>query len=103
VSTYAENSYGVQEKIKERFKITVNDDVDSHLGVTMTDLADDSIKLSQPKLMQLIFDDYPPEEIRRYKGIPVPLHVSDGVSQDKNETEIGESEDFMHLLGMLNY
>jgi hypothetical protein len=88
--------------MRERFEITVNEDVDSHLGVSMTELADGSVKLSQPKLLKLIFEEYPPSEIRRGRGVPVPMRTSGG-NHENEEADVGDPDEYMHLLGMLNY
>jgi hypothetical protein len=85
-STHAEELTLLQIKMRERFEITVNDEVDSHLGVTMTELVDGSIKLTQPNLLKLIFDEYPPNEIRRGKGVPVPLRTTGGNKERRKRT-----------------
>jgi hypothetical protein len=67
----------------------------------MEKLADGSVRLTQPKLLKQIFDEYPPDEIHQSKGVPVPLRAS---SSDTTNDEAQETRsDYLHLLGMLNY
>lgn len=88
--------------MRRRFEITINDQVDSHLGVNMERLDDGSIKLTQRKLLQQIFDEYPPEDITRAKGIPIPLKPTVSSIDESSDSDIPQVE-YLHLLGMLNY
>jgi Reverse transcriptase (RNA-dependent DNA polymerase) len=100
-STHKEELTRLQDKMKLRFEITVNYEVDNHLGIKMEKLADGSVRLTQPKLLKQIFDEYPPDEIHQSKGVPVPLRAS---SSDTTNDEAQETRsDYLHLLGMLNY
>ena len=101
-STHSSELIRLQDAMRERFEITVNNDVDNHLGVNMTYLDDGSVKLEQRKLLHQIFSEYPPEEIRKSKGVPTPLKPLVENNEGDNE-ENSEALEYMHLLGMLNY
>jgi hypothetical protein len=88
--------------MRRRFEITINEQVDAHLGVNMETLADGSIKLTQRKLLQQIFDEYPPENLPRAKGIPIPLKTPVRDIDEMGDPEVPQVE-YLHLLGMLNY
>ena len=88
--------------MRQRFEITINEEVDSHLGVSMETLPDGSVKLTQPKLLHQIFSEYPPETIPSFRGVPVPLHQVDP-SQSVDDATSMDAGEYLHLLGMLNY
>jgi hypothetical protein len=103
-STHRSELIRLQDAMREKFEITINDDVDNHLGVNMTYLKDGSVKLEQRKLLHQIFAEYPPEEIRKSKGIPTPLKPrGENNEGDDSVEEKEEALEYMHLLGMLNY
>jgi hypothetical protein len=92
--------------LRKRFKITVNDDADIHLGVNMTKMSNGCVKLGQSKLLHQIFTEFPPDSIRSFRVTPVPLRPYDENETDKDrELEDLEARinEYLHLLGMLNY
>jgi histone deacetylase 1/2 len=96
------------EVLRYKFQITMTDTDNHYLGINMKKLADGSTKLEQSKLLNQIFDEYPPEELRVSKGIPVPMRsievtsIADDALDESEEYEERVNE-YLHLLGMLNY
>jgi histone deacetylase 1/2 len=86
--------------MQKRFQVTLNEDVDSHLGVNMERLPDGSVKLTQKKLLHHIFEEYFPEEVKGVRGISVPAR-STAPAPDDDEPVL--QRDYLRLLGMLNY
>ena len=62
-STSASEINGIQELLRKEFEITVSDNVEQYLGVQMERLCDGSVKLTQPKLLAQIFEEYKPWEM----------------------------------------
>lgn len=85
--------------VKMRFKITVNEAADQHLGVNIKRNTDGSVKLTQSKLLKNIFDEYLNEGRRGRKKLTPPLKTSQLIS---DETPYNRTS-YLHLLGMLNY
>jgi histone deacetylase 1/2 len=93
--------------LRSRFQITVNNAADVHLGINMKKLKDGSIRLTQPKLLKQIFDEYSPNTMQKSKGVSVPMR-STSIENDDDDTRDDEYREeriaeFLHLLGMLNY
>lgn len=100
VSTHKEELALFQDVLRKRFKITVKNEVAGYLGVQMKTLADGSVELTQPKLLQSIFEEFHPERSPRLSSATAPQHLSStstlaspGISQKR----------YLHLLGALIY
>ena len=62
-----------KEDIKKRLQITVNDKADRHLGVNILRRDDGSIKLTQPKLLKMILDEFGDDARRSRRRLSVPM------------------------------
>ena len=85
--------------VRERFKITVNEAADQHLGVNIKRNGDGSVKLTQSKLLKNIFDEYLDEAKRSRRRLGPPLKPSLNAEDDSPY----DRNSYLHLLGMLNY
>ena len=88
-----------KETMKKRFKITVNEAADQHLGVNIEHLPDGSLKLTQSKLLRVVFTEFPVEGDGSRRRHLVPLIPN---KTPKNHDLIDRTI-YLHLLGMLNY
>ena len=96
---YLEDIEDFKKMMTKRFEITVNAEADHHLGVNITKLPDGSLKLTQSKLLNAIFEEC--EDALRSKSTrpTVPLKPT----READESEPYDRKQFLHLLGMLNY
>lgn len=96
----AEDIDHFKQVIEKKFKITVNEKADKHLGVNISQLSDGSIKLTQSKLLQSIFDEFLEDSQRGKRRPQVPLRST---SNNTNDSPACDRRSYLHLLGMLNY
>ena len=83
----------------KRFEIIVNAEADHHLGVNTTKLPDGSLKLTQIKLLNNIFEECH-EALHQISSRPtVPLKPT----RSSNDSEPYDKRSYLHHLGMLNY
>ena len=87
----AEDIEEFKDAIRKRFRITVNEVADQHLGVNIKKNQDGSITLTQSKMLKNIFDEFLDEAKTGRKRISVPMRT------------IIRRRTYLHLLGMLNY
>lgn len=89
----------LENVLKQQFDITVNEDADAYLGIHLETLADNSIRMTQPKLLQSLFSEFPPRHTKKNSSVPMrpsflsPPHDSSNITTKK----------YMHLLGILMY
>ena len=88
-----------KDAVRERFKITVNEAADQHLGVNIKRNGDGSVKLTQSKLLKNIFDEYLDEAKRGRRRLGPPLKPCSDAQDDSPY----DRKSYLHLLGMLNY
>jgi hypothetical protein len=83
-----------------KYEYTVQNDVESYLGIHMTKLKDGSIRLTQPKLLADIFAEFIPEAMPGTNKVTAPRSkISD---QEWDQTPIQRTK-YLHLLGALLY
>ena len=83
----------------KRFEITVNAEADHHLGVNIQKFPDGSLKLTQSKLLNTVFEECR-DALRSKSNRPaVPLKPT----REDDDSEPYDRKKFLHLLGMLNY
>lgn len=87
----------IQTILREVFEITVSDNVDQYLGVSMTTLPDGSVKLTQPKQLIPLFEKYQPELMRK---ATTPMYAT--ADEYSDQTPI-DSKTYRTLLGSLIY
>jgi hypothetical protein len=97
-STSATEITLIQEILRKEFEITVSDNVDQYLGVQMDRLSDGSVKLTQPKLLAQLFEEFKPGEMSRRATAPMY-----GREEDDHDTSPIERRRYQHLLGALMY
>jgi hypothetical protein len=99
-STNPEELTRFQDVLRQRFEITVNPEVDTYLGVHLEKQDNGNIKLSQPKLLAQIFEEYKPQEMSNLTRANAPHRPE--ASQSTDLTPIPQ-RDYLHLLGALLY
>jgi len=87
--------------IGKSFPLTSNYDIRQHLGISITKGPDGTIKLTQPKLLLELFDEYPTDNRSKY---PASTYKTKDDDED-NETKVDEElrTEYLHILGKLNY
>ncbi len=98
-ATHPEDIEEFKEDVKRRFQITVNADVDQHLGVNIKKNNDGSFSLRQSKLLKNIFNEFLEEAKKGRKRLSVPMRTT---IRDQDDTPF-DRRSYLHLLGMLNY
>lgn len=98
-STHQSELKRFEDIIGAVYPITANYDVSSHLGISLNRNEDGSITLSQNKLLQQLFDEYPSSK-RHSKYPAIPRN-----QQDEEEIiDINDDDNkFRRLLGQLLY
>ena len=99
-STSAQELDNFQKVLKTKFEITVNSNVREYLGIKMEPLTDGSVRLTQPKLLDSLFDEYSEELETSHRSINTPQRLSSQQSNDKTPMAQGT---YLHLLGALIY
>jgi hypothetical protein len=88
--------------MKEKFEITVINEVEEYLGIKMDYLANGDVKLTQPKLLGALLEEHQKElESLSTRGIPSPQRDQD-IFKIESSAEFGRTE-YLHLLGALIY
>jgi hypothetical protein len=88
-----------QNALREKYEITVTENVTEYLGIKMTRLPSGDVKLTQPKLLESIFDEHK-EEISSMANTMAPQHLQH--LQDPDSTPMDQTK-YLHLLGALIY
>jgi len=88
-----------QNALRERYKITVNEEVNEYLGIKMTNLSNGDVKLTQPKLLSGLFEEHK-DDIDYNKSVLSPQRLTH--LQDNDQTPMDQTE-YLHLLGALIY
>jgi hypothetical protein len=105
-STHESELKRFQDLVGAVFPITANYDVNSHLGVSMVKNPDGSLTLTQPKLLQQLFEEYP-STVRRSKYPAISRREKPNTDDITTSIEEDDNEDglfsYMRLLGQLNY
>jgi hypothetical protein len=84
------------------FDITVNYKVEEYLGIKMEELPNGDVKLTQPKLLKQMLDEYESQlGSTNGRGIPTPQRQQDPYTISES-AELGQTE-YLHLLGALIY
>ncbi len=90
----------LQECLKTRFEITINEEIESYLGVNMEKLQDGSVRLTQPKLLQQLFDEY---EVHLLPGLSTANAPQRQTPRRNIEVQPVPRQEYLHLVGTLNY
>jgi hypothetical protein len=85
--------------LKSKFEITVNDNIESYLGIQLSTMSDGSVVLTQPKLIESLLSDY---GSRLPVKIPMsPMRHRDPICEDKSGSY--DKQQYQRLLGGLMY
>jgi hypothetical protein len=95
-STSTDEIKRFEKILKSKFDITSEYDVYTHLGISMTKITD-GIKLTQPKLIQEIIDQYPTD------ASPYPARAIKNKSSLKAFQLLPDRLKYLQLLGKLMY
>jgi hypothetical protein len=88
--------------VSEKFKITVVDEVTEYLGISMKQLANGDCKLTQPKLLKGVLEEYREQlSTKESRGELAPMRVHDEEAV-MNSAPMDQTE-YLHLLGSLIY
>lgn len=88
--------------LKLQFEITSNHAADSYLGIHLETLSNGSVKLTQPKLLQQLFSEYPPTLTSSKVKVPMLLS-SRTPTHNHTASVLIPIHTYLHLLGALLY
>jgi hypothetical protein len=98
-STHSDELIHIQDVLKSKFEITVNDNIESYLGIQLSTMSDGSVVLTQPKLIESLLSDY---GSRLPVKIPMsPMRHRDPICEDKSGSY--DKQQYQRLLGGLMY
>jgi hypothetical protein len=89
--------------LREKFEITVVSNVEEYLGIRMTTQKNGDVKLTQPKLLNQMFEEHKEElaKLRPTRGAPAPQRAVDAAALEGSA--VITQKDYLHLLGGLIY
>jgi hypothetical protein len=89
--------------LRERFNITVVNNVEEYLGISMETMPNGDVLLTQPKLLEQLFEEYHLElvNVRPPRGDYAPQRIVD-TQAIITSTPMAQA-DYLHLLGALIY
>ena len=90
----------LQDVLKKKYEITFNADVSSFLGIHIEKTPEGNCRLSQPKLLKELFEEFKPWQLPGTSKALSPMRLEG--SRSKNQTEF-PSRKYLHLLGILLY
>lgn len=112
-STHQDELMKLQDCIREKYQITVNNDANQYLGINFEKLPNGNVKLTQPKLLQSIIDEFsdylsthrsnanystPQSGTTKRSAAVMEVESSSTVDNSPIEPHI-----YLHLLGALIY
>lgn len=87
--------------IKDKFTVTVTNDVETYLGIHFERLPNGDVKLTQPRLLQSLLDEYEVElKNHRARKPMAPQRMEASKSKSVEPMEVSE---YLHLEGALIY
>lgn len=89
-----------QRVVGLKYQYTVQENLDSYLGVHMTKRANGSTLLTQPKLLAEVFDEFMTAEMKSSRRISAPRSIE--AEEDWDPTPFDRTA-YLHLLGALIY
>jgi hypothetical protein len=88
-----------QNALREKYEITINDEISEYLGIKMTKQANGDVKLTQPKLLSQLFEEHQ-DDIDYSKSTLSPQRLAH--LQNNDITPIDQTQ-YLHVLGALIY
>lgn len=98
-SSYQKELDRLEKVLKSKFEITMNLDADDYLGIHIEQVDANTIKLSQPKLLQQLFAEFPDDGTNASKTAPMRIRPS---SKPADSTPVSRKQ-YLHVLGTLMY
>lgn len=90
----------LQQVLKKKYEITVDLDVSSYLGIHIEKTSGGDRLLSQPKLLNDLFEEFKPWDLVGTSRVQAPMRMES--SQCKDPTKVS-ARVYLHLLGILLY
>jgi hypothetical protein len=91
----------LEHDIKKKFNVTVNKNVESYLGINFKTLKNGDVKITQPLLLQGLFDEFKDElKSHRAREPLAPQRLEGSKSADSTPMDVSE---YLHLEGALIY
>jgi hypothetical protein len=92
-----------QRVVGQKYQYTVQEDVDSYLGIALTKLFDGTIRLTQPKLLAELFAEFAEWLNQRHSSrVNTPHSGNTADSPTWDHTPVDRTK-YLHLLGALLY
>jgi hypothetical protein len=99
-STNSAELVRLQNILRSKYEITFNADVSSFLGIHIEKTPNGDCRLSQPKLLKELFDEFKPWTLQGTIRAQSPMRLEGSRSKDSKEMP---SRVYLHLLGILLY
>jgi hypothetical protein len=87
--------------LQQRFDIIANYNADAYLGIHFENMQNHTIKLSQPKLLQQIFEEFPPKHTTKLLSPMITTSLHSSIHDHLNQPI--STHTYLHLLGQLMY
>ena len=100
-ATSTELLHEFERVVKSQFKITVKSDVDLYLGIHFDYLPNGDVKITQPKLLQSLLEEYKDELADHRARNPITPQRKESSRSTLNEPM--DPSDYLHLEGALIY
>jgi KUP system potassium uptake protein len=88
-----------QKVLKKKYEITVCNDVSEYLGIRITKHANGDVLLTQPKLLNNLFQEYA-HDLESMRHVSAPQRL---IHMQTDDTTPMEQTKYLHLLGALIY
>ena len=88
--------------VEDKYKVTVNWDVDEYLGIKIEHLKGGDMKLTQPQLLKSLFEEYK-EDLRMYNPRGVLSAQRAASLLDGGDSTLMSRVNYLHLVGALIY
>jgi hypothetical protein len=88
-----------QNALREKYEITATMNPKEYLGIRFTQLSNSDLKLTQPKLLDSLFEEYLPE-IQSLPSASAPQHLANLQNLESDPMDPTQN---LHLLGALIY
>ena len=89
--------------MRSTFPITVDYDADSYLGIHIEQVSDTTVKLTQPKLLNKIFQEFTESNCPTPPNVITPMKAPQPPTANSSSIHFIEPNIYLHLLGMLLY
>ena len=100
-----EYATGFVTNMNKHYEVTADNKADSFLGLNLEHKANGEVKLTQPKLLKKLFNEFPVRPTSRKAKKPIHPYSSITINDEPNEQKVQhiEVKKYMRLLGILMY